>query len=488
MKDKEFDKLFSDKLNQEGHFPNKDKVKANVFSRLDNELPVAAILPIPDNNTNATGFKTLWALPFLLLLSGWNSCQWFQIKNLKQANTSLQAEVQGLNTAIISLHSDTIIYQSKTIYKIDTIYKTVYIVEKNISTNDFNYTYPTSSTAKSVREKLIATDRASDQTTPKPWETIKNTNTLLKNTNSLEKTTPQSDKMGQTAPKTNNFNTITEKKPLPEKPTNGISPTIKTEELLKKADSTAMTQHDNSQDSLKKTSAKKDSLKKIDLVKAPKPATDSLEEALNKQEKKDEKRVPIIQKLTIKHTYMGLNAGLSTLAPATTDLSTTNWWGANGEWAFNDNWRINLSVDRTYHKFKTTHMPSILNLPEPTAPGSQYAFAYVEGKVVAWQLGIGLNYLFQTQNSIRPLVSLGYMYRLEKPYTAEYEFDNLITKEHASVKMLSTQHNDNWWLIGIGADAPMNPRLSLRLKLDYAYEFSNNSGRAILRGGVMYRF
>jgi Outer membrane protein beta-barrel domain len=471
MNERDFDKLFSDKLNHEGDFPNKDKVKASVFSRLDNELPVASALPISDTK-GSTLLKSLWALPFLLLLLGWNSCQWWQMKNLTQQNLSLQADIKGWKTATSTrtLSHDTVIYQSRTIYKTDTIYKTVYLFEKNISTTNFSPNTPPSVSEHKLTENNIniSNNKSTQQITETPNKP-------------LAKTTAISDKTS--TDKSLDFKAS-------EKPITLINKdTLATKTLVtNNRDSTEIAAQ--TPDSLKKQamkSADSMAIKEIGTIKES--PNDSFEQALNKQSFNEaESTLPIIKKLKWGDTYLGFNTGIAALTPATKNINPSLWWGVSAEYAFDDNWRIALSTDWSRLNFKTYGPSAPLNLPEINSPGSQYRFKYIEGTQKATQYGVALQYCLKAERTLKPFVSLGYIYRTIPANMAKYEFTNTLTGEERYVYQDIDKHIDHWWLLGFGANTRLNAHFSARLKLEYAHEFSNNTGRAILRGGILYRF
>jgi hypothetical protein len=460
MNERDFDKLFSDKLNEEGDFPNKDMVKRKVFTRLDTTLPM--------DNGGGGFIKYLWVLPLLLLMGGWNGCQWWQLRALQQENLSLKTDIQGLKmTSSASFNADTTIYKTRTIHQIDTIYKTVYIIEKaqgdkKIANNtSIISTFIESKTAKNIENK----------TENKP---IKDTAIAIIN-----------------AP-----NVILNKN---SKSITSDSENIKRADILMKNDSikTVISEfslkdsvNKKSQNSLSET--EDTTVLKGKIAQIKEPTQDSFEQTLNKKTTLEEdNQKPIIKKFKLNDTYLGLKTGISAFATPS-ELKLSNWLGVAGETALSDKWRVQLSADWSSLNFDNNTLISPLNLKDIPPPSNDYVFKHVEGEQRAVHLGLGFNYHFKTKTRVHPLAAIGYMYRIIPSFEAKYEFENTITGDERYEIIKTEQHIDHWLNIGLGGEIPIRTRWLARLNLDYAVDINKSengrNGYVILRGGLFYKF
>ena len=462
MNEREFDKLFSDKLNEEGDFPNKDMVKRRVFTRLDTTLPM-------DNIGKGSFTKYLWMLPLLLLMGGWNGCQWWQLRALQQENLSLKTDIQGLKTtSSASFHSDTTIYKTRTIHQIDTIYKTVYIIEKaqndkktadnapiistsienkiaeNVENKTGNKLVKDTTIATINSQKAILNKESKDLITDS--ETIKQADILIKN-DSLK-----------TAISESSF-----KDSLNKKPQNSLSETVDTTVLKEK------------------------------IVQIKEPAQDSFEQTLNKKTTLEESaQKPIIKKFKLNNTYLGLKTGVSAFVIPAESFKLSRWLGVAGETALSDKWRVQLSADWSSFNFDDNTLISPLNLKDIPPPSIDYVFKHVEGEQRAVHLGLGFNYHFKTKTRVHPLATIGYMYRIIPSFEAKYEFENTVTGDERYETLKTERHIDHWLNIGLGGEIPIRTRWLARLNLDYAVDINKSengrNGYVILRGGLFYKF
>jgi hypothetical protein len=464
MNERDFDKLFSDKLNEEGDFPNKDMVKRRVFTRLDTTLPM--------ENIGKGGFtKYLWMLPLLLLMGGWNGCQWWQLRALQQENLSLKTDIQGLKTtSSASFHSDTTIYKTRTIHQIDTIYKTVYIIEK--AQSDKKIANNASIISTSIESKIA--ENIENKTGNKPIKdtaiAVINAQNVILNKNSKSITSDSENiKRAEILMKNDSLKTVISesslKDSLNKKPQNSLSETD---------DSTVL---------------------KEKIAQIKEPAQDSFEQTLNKKTNfEDVAEKPIIKKFKLSDTYLGVNMGFAALAPSIDDesLNPSTWLGMMGETVLTDKLHVNLSADWSKLSFDTRASLSPLNLKDTPPPSIDHVFKHVEGTQKAIQLGLGLSYHFNTSMRIHPLASIGYMYRIIPSFEVKYEFRNTLSGDEHYTVSNTERHIDHWLNIGIGGEMPLNVHWVTRLKLDYAFDANKpengRNGYAILRGGLFYKF
>jgi uncharacterized protein YozE (UPF0346 family) len=121
MKDKDFDKIFSDKLHEDRHLPFEEKDWDMVSKRLEDSDSFKASL----NNVQNKYWR--WLLPLLLLLLGFNAWILTKMTKTQSENETLINEMKSVKT-LLEKQNDNAKQQPQIIYKTDTVilYKTVY--------------------------------------------------------------------------------------------------------------------------------------------------------------------------------------------------------------------------------------------------------------------------------------------------------------------------------------------------------------------------
>lgn len=519
MNEGEFDKIISKKLKEEGaDYPNKDanwqKIK-DKMAQLQEPKPTAGGVVVLPNQAKGFGQnKGLLAalLSGLLLLLGANGwLLWRLTQSTTQTPLTSEQQKVGQTTRLY----DTII-ETKVIYQIDTIYKKVIIIQPISVESNPNLGLIESKRDPSVKEakstpfptvsgfhsSTESYDKLSDAT---QTQNLTDKNAMqnafdapkkgkIKEENPLNNASNHSNTVEKSKERTNNqASALPNKQEVIEKTPNGIAekqtmntPSTNRQDtkfLLDSIQNKVVVQTDSLDNDLKLASA--DSLK---YAKVPfdslelKPTTESIQNIIN----------ALPKKIVVDHYALGIQSGASWFIPSKSGVNAPIWYGVQGEIAFKKGLHIALSLDNAQNQFKVITREEVLNLPNDPPMTENYNLKYIEGSLSSVQAGIGLSYLFQSEKSIKPLLSLGYSRRWVLPYTSEFEFTNKLTGEERSFQVKNTEyHQDNWFMMGFGAETAISSRFLLRLKADYIID-PNHRGQSIkqflLRGGIFYKF
>jgi hypothetical protein len=472
MNERDFDKLFSDKLNEEDKYPNKDSVKRSVFTRLDTTLPAG------DRQPNF--LKSAWLLPFLCLFLAWSGYQFFQIKDLKQENKDLKTAIQKIVVApTMTLKNDTI-YKSTIVYKTDTIYKRVYVIENILPKN-------------TVSEKIDYSKKGISAIEKTDYQQVKI------NTPSVFDSKIQE----------NRVNAIIDNKTIGNQANNkplktGLPIINKNKDdnldiaLVSKPSDTLhsnVIHKDNIVENNKADATKKlqDTTSLKDITQLKEQPKDSVVQVFSEGSilKSEEDLIPpIIQKQGLGAISIGIQGGATLSSYSRRDMNTSKILGISGEYALNNKWHIQFNTDIGELRFKSFDKLRSLNIPEIAAPNSQYVFKYVEGHQKSVYLGLGLNYMLRSKGWLRPFVSAGYLYQYIPDFKADYEFINPTTGQKLTISREIAHNSNHFTYIGLGSNIPIYKKLSARLKVDYGFELTekHHEGALILRGGIFYRF
>lgn len=466
MNERDFDKIFSDKLNDGKDFPRKKENWQKVAAQLDSDSDAA---PIPIISERNKGFKRgLWGL-LLLALLGSMSYQYSQMGDLKTQIVAFK------NAPIVH---DTII-QTQIIHSKDTIIKIIYLKEptsqsitvKNntpsVSTINFNensvsniekgiettFTTPSNSDINYKNASQNATISASISSDVVP----------LKDTDSLNKSNDITNNLTKTDP----INTL-----------NNPLDSLKT--AFNTGSKSPIDSSFNNQNALKL-----DTINQKQAVH--KPPLDTLEKALEKS--------PTIIKpkkgFKIQDFRVGVNAGYNWLLANVDGVKPSLWLGGTAEAAFNERWRASVSTDFSNYHLELKKNEDILNLPETPIIEPRFNLTKIETEYTGVAANLAVYYVLMPEKRIRPMLSIGYTLRYIDKYHTEFEFKDTQKGEELKIDLSSPSHIDNWWLLGGGVEMNISKRLEARLKMDYHLDFNHGKERLqylLLRGGVYYKF
>jgi hypothetical protein len=148
MNDKDFDQIFSDKLNEVSEFSGADDNWQKLKFRLDLAPPVPApVLPAPP--APKIGWQQGWMYAAMSALAVGNVWLWLQMRDVNRQNEALQKAVAAVQTN-----------RKDTVYRTDTIYQKVYLIDSH--SNSENLTSVTPAEYAALSAKRASQNRTSD--------------------------------------------------------------------------------------------------------------------------------------------------------------------------------------------------------------------------------------------------------------------------------------------------------------------------------------
>ena len=450
MNEGDFDKKISAKLKDDHkNYPNLDKNWDKVVKKLaenPTSKPTAGGVIVLPNEKGGNQKPTLvpWLLTGILLLLSSNA--WFVWHAYKTQNNPkaviLDNTIVPQTPQTVRLY-DTIV-ETKIIYKVDTIYKTV-VVEKTVG-SQYNKSF-------GLNHKNNFTN--SSISTPSVFSSNSDAKTVISHI-SQESAPAKKDSIAQNhLPILENF-----------------------------------AQSHTNTDSLNNNSHKV-AFAKTDSVKIAVMPYDSLE--LKPQQGLAEHIIikPSRKKLAINHYGIGLQGGMSSELPKLSGIDNGYWLGLTDEISFNKHLRLSVSADYMSFHYKTLTRGTLYPIPENPPMTENYNLKYIESKNPSVLVGLNIAYFLKPKSKINPFVSVQYSHRWLLPHTVEFEFTNKITGDEKSFKVESYSHQDNWLLFGAGVEMPLAKKVFGQLKAEYLYDPNHGNSSlkyALLRGGVFYRF
>lgn len=465
MNEGDFDKKISEKLKDDHtNYPDLDKNWQKVVKKLAETPPskptAGGLIVLPNGGGNQKSTLVPWLLSGLLLLLGSNA--WL-VWHLYEAKNSPKSAILDNTIAPQTVRLYDTIIETKVIYKIDTIYKTV-VVQETIDqqyNNSFRFNHKDNfSTSSTIPPSVFSSN-------PDIKQTQSNTTT------------------GQT---------IDEK-------TNDKTATSHILQDSSKGNTDAIAQnHLPSSGTSAQSYTNTDSLNDNQL-NLSKPKTDSVKFAVvpyDSLEMKPQQGLsgniiikPSRKKLVIDHYGIGLQGGLSLEFPKVDDVKQGNWIGLTSEIALNKHLRLSVSGDYMSLHYKTKTRNPLLELPNDPPMTENYNLKYIEGTPISITANMGIAYFLKPKSKFNPFVSIGYTYRWIIPHTVEFEFTNKLTGDERSFRVEDYRHKDKWLILGAGVETALASHIFGQLKTEYIYD-SNHGNKQLnyllLRGGVFYRF
>ncbi|MBL7814733.1 MAG: hypothetical protein JNL70_06980 [Saprospiraceae bacterium] len=455
MNERDLDNLFSKKLNEEGQYANLDsnweKVKAKLAMAKNTDTTDAPVLPLPIPQSKDRKWlvpSLLAALMLLLASNGWLLWRLQPLLiNQPQTNPS-------------TIHLTDTIFETKVIYRIDTIYQRI------VSMPTLGKIHDTESHFKSTPSVGAQKNNVDEVPSPVKAEKLPSTNPSSPN-NSINKGIESIKKQE----KKENIPIIHN-----EDNHSGIT-TDSTNAIHIRQESNA------TYDSLITTTP-------TDTLKWAKVPYDSLE--LKPTEQSQQIIKANAKKKIIDYFALGLQAGGATTVFSDLDMRPSFWIGLGGEVHFKKRWSLSTSFDNAFYHYKTTVRDPLLHVPSDPPMTENYKLKYIEGETSSLQIGLGLSYSLLNQTRFTPFVSMNYINRWILPYQAEFEFLNLATGEERSFSVEeNSYHHDTWYAVGAGLSAQLTPKLEARLKSEIIYDHNHGQGsltQFLLRGGIFFKF
>ena len=476
MNDSDFDKLFSDKLNEDRNFPNIDK----------NWDAVSAKLSAAQNAKMR--HTLLYRAAVVTLLAGIFLYQWTAIHQLKKEIRVLK------NSPLTTIHKYDTIVNTTVIYKTDTVITRTQSLEQIASAKKqkLNPVFESEKKSQTVGQKINST---SD---------FENENLGLKNIskNDFEK------KFEKNISKNN----LKENSEMTN-PNIYVAGTEKKSEMANANISVESPEKKpyviNSNISHDITKTNRDALHNISTINLSPIVINQRRINLSDDGGTLKKLVPaikIVYQRVFSNFSLGLRVGSDVLfdkhtqpppmpgKPAGKDPNTmvnSNInYGVQLERTFGMHVRAHISADYSHLNFSTEAENPLLYVPSPQ-PIKDFDFHVAHGDMTGWFLGAGAQYSVFLRSHVRPFVSGGYAYRIITPFKIESEYHNKTKPDDTQVSStFTTQHAENWYNIGLGVDATIYRNISARVSAEYWNTFGAGSDKKLLRlqGGVVVGF
>ena len=361
MKEKDFDKVFSDKLNQDRHLTFEEKDWEILSKRLNDNDSIKASL----NNAQQKYWR--WLLPLLLLLLGFNAWMLSKMNTTQNENAALIEQVKEVKTLLEK--QNTVLPKQQTLYITDTVvvYKTLYKTLYKTVYKNAPIPFPTPNIGQHINA------------TPSVFEPILTPNAGITNPNvsrNIGEISKSKEKQSDNTLLTNENNGVINHIPTIDLPS-VIAYTAKPELIV---------------------------LKDNNRIVQPIPST------------KKRLYVGWSGGLINYHTQW-FNKDNIEFSRNEQSYQT----GIKAELGLNDNWRITASADYCPYNFQINWQDKRYNLPEPSSYYSRYTFKSVVGSQKMYLGAVGLKYLF-AGNTIRPYLGVAYSAMRIAPFTAVYTF------------------------------------------------------------------
>lgn len=515
MNEGDFDKKISEKLKDDHkNYPDMDKNWQKVVKKLaenPSSKPIAGGVIVLPNEKEGNQKSSLipWLLAGLLLLlssNAWFIWHLYEAKN-SQKSVILDNKVVAQTPQTVRLY-DTIV-ETKVIYKVDTIYKTVVVQETfgsqnnnallstKLGNNRFVTTIPPSvfSPNSDIKQALSNTSTLTAINSGKTTSTINEkerttqaetkTNSKTENTITASKIeTNTMDKTAQTTDEKIDDKTATSH--ILQDGTNENKDTIAQNHLqsfgnLAQSHTNTDSLNDNSHTALSKTDSVKIAVVPYDSLEL-KPQQGLVENIIIKPSRK---------KLVINHYGIGLQGGTSWELPKLSGVDNGYWMGLTNEIAFNKHLRLSISADYMSFYYKSLTRSTLHAIPDNPPMTENYNLKYIESTTPSILAGLNVSYFLKPNTKINPFVSVQYSHRWVVPHSVEFEFTNKITGDEKSFRVENYSHQDNWLLFGAGVEIPLAKKVFGQLKAEYLYDPNHGNSSlkyVLLRGGIFYRF
>lgn len=399
MDDKDFDKLFSDKMRSATTPDFSDEDWQPLSQRLDGwQLRRWGILPL----------WWLGALSGLLLLS--NAIWWFSWRESnEQLSSLLQQALQVSENQTIAV-SDTV-YRTVLVHQYDTIYRTIIVrpvLEGGLATT------PEEQLTKNQKTDQYAPARsgASGESNSRAGKTVTTADTPGKPSGTIANgdRTPPSDPVAEGIP-----DAVADSQPL-------VPPAGERDEIAENSEAfisleeiAQMRAAETPVNSLPLRYTRE--LRRRHYQPVPLPPLADWEAVLPEQKKP----FPLIPKTF----HLGVGGGWSLPGASVIASKSGKVAGLAGEIGFSD--RLSLVAEGSYNslEFQGYVYDESIGLPTPNPPGDDYDFKYFEThnpRKPLLQLTAAMRYRFSSDKKLSPFLGAGFATQWHPEYDLEYEY------------------------------------------------------------------
>jgi hypothetical protein len=542
MNDKDFDQIFSDKLNEESVFSGADENWQKLNFRLD-LVPPAPVLPAPPTPT--IGWHPSWVYAAMSALAVGNIWLWLQMRDVNRQNKALQKAVTAVQTN-----------RKDTVYRIDTVYQKVYLIgnqsntEKEGANADAEYATLSMNKVAQNRSEEVVPSKSIESKSLKNKVAIENKKqqnidySVLNHPNKVVKTPPLNDNntithslnVAKTAKSADNStSTIV----LNDNNTNSVDNSnltvVSKDNPIKKVDNSIPTvvlnnnntnSVDNGAASTFLTTVSKEQKGNATIGTTPittdltaTQTADVLSEQnkiLNKAnllllpldlkpllpisslEKEDESigAVEMARPIKVKKQRMlpiwsmpEVNIGVIGTA-SLPSKQPTNGLGIGTDIGLSRNWSVIASVEKHESHFGMGHRDEKFHLPpEPQVPVG-HKLVHLEGEFKDFRLNLGAKYVFMTSKKYRPYVTAQHVWKKAPASIVAFDYEKPTGETDRYIQSVDTKSFANIWQVGGGVTGDFNNRFSWNTGLNYMFDFNqanHNINPLTLRAGVYYR-
>jgi hypothetical protein len=542
MNDKDFDQIFSDKLNEESLFSGADDNWQKLNFRLD-LIPPAVVVSPPAPQVMPTaptiGGHQGWMYAAMSALTVGNVWLWLQMKDVSRQNEGLQKAVSAVQLG-----------RKDTVYRIDTVYQKVYLIGnqsnsgKSVPITQAEYSALSAVSTKSIESKSfkneVVIDRKNQQNNTHaslnvPQASSKtiysSRNNPLTGTQKSEMTSLTTDNWGNSAAKksemtartTDNWdNSAAKKSEMTTRTTdNWANSAAQTSDLksTKSVDKTIATIVENSipvtknidnsnnnafvttDASLPKVennvAEQNNILRKATIVLLPldsRPLSEvaALTKVRERMSVADaiepirvHKRSPLFASMSMPEINLGL-----VVAAGLPERKSTNGIGIGIEVGLSQHWSLIASGEKHSWHFDMGDKDNKFRLPpEPMVPNG-HKLRRLRGEFKDERLSVGAKYVFLTHKKYRPYVTAQHVWKHAPNSMVDFEYETLTGDNENFKQTLEGQSFTNIWQVGSGVTGDLNRRISWHAGLNYMFDFNkqhSNTAPITLRGGVFYR-
>ncbi len=547
MNDKDFDQIFSDKLNEVSEFSGADDNWQKLNFRLD-LVPPVPVLPAPPVPT--IGWHQGWLYAAMSALAVGNVWLWLQMRDVNRQNEALQKAVATVQAN-----------RKDTVYRIDTVYQKVYLIDNQSNSENSRTLTPAEYAALSANR--VSQNRVSDAASSQSMESqnLKNQVTIedkkqqnidnahlnrsAKSANIHNNTIAAGSKAIHSIKNVDKIvlNENNSTKSVDKVAANDILNGNPVTKSVDKAVSSNVSNENNSTKSIENTvlaTLSKDKksienptsnvvvatdvansstpsntdlatfkavdasevqnkiLNKTDLLLLPldsKPllpiealekSVESITVARTMQPIKVKKQHNIFSKLGMPEVNIGIIG-----AVGRSGKYKTEGWGIGTDIGLSRNWSIVASAEKHEATFEMRDRNKRFHLPnEPAGVPRDRQLMELEGKFKDFRLSLGAKYVFLTHKKFRPYVLAQHVLKIAPPSFVAFKYEKPSGEKEEYFERIEPKSFANIWQVGAGMTGDFNNRVSWNAGLNYMFDFNaanHNINPFTLRAGVYYR-
>jgi Outer membrane protein beta-barrel domain len=551
MNDKDFDQIFSDKLNEVSEFSGADDNWQKLKFRLD-LVPPATVLPTPAPalTVPTIGAQPLWMYAAMSALAVGNIWLWLQMRDVNRQNEALQK-------AVVAVQAN----RKDTVYRIDTIYQKVYLMDNPSNSDNSTAITPEAYAALSTRKGIPNAVAAAASSPAFEAKNLKNPVSIevkkqqniegsplnrsekvakaLNNTIAAHSKAFNGAKKVDNAVLSNSLNGTNATKRVDKTAPSKVSNEKKVENIVEEQLSTD-NEIKKSANNLAPISVLKDTksmgnstsnpfigndevnsaIPKILELETPQTVTgDEVQnKMLNKAnllllpldfkpllpietaEKEQEvlNMVGVMKPITVKQrrnilpkwSMPEVNIGIVG-ATGLPNKYETSGLGLGTDIGWSRNWSVIASLEKHESHFDMKARDKRFHLPpDPVNVPRDRRLMELEGDFKDFRLSVGAKYVFMTSKKFRPYVLAQHVWKKAPPSFVAFKYEKPGGDREDYIQTIDSKSFANIWQLGAGMTGDFNHRLSWNAGLNYMFDLNTtnlNTNPLTLRAGLYYR-